>query len=93
MLTFTAKITIKAGKEDEFVNTMKTVVPKVREEPGNRAYVMHRAKDNRRLFMFYEEYTDQGALDTHRQHVRELVVNLADLVDGTPQLEFFDKIA
>jgi quinol monooxygenase YgiN len=93
MLTFTAKLTIKAGRENEFANTMKTVVPKVREEPGNHAYVMHRSKDNPRVFMFYEEYTDQAALDAHRKHLQELGVNLADLMDGKPELEFFDKIA
>lgn len=93
MLTFTAKLTIKAGKEDEFANTMKTVVPKVREEPGNHTYIMHRAKDNPRVFMFYEKYTDEAALNAHRKHLQELGVNLADLLDGAPVLEFYDEIA
>lgn len=34
MLTFIAKLTIQAGKEQEFEAQMRTVVPKVREEPG-----------------------------------------------------------
>jgi quinol monooxygenase YgiN len=93
MLTFTAKLTIKAGREDEFANTMKDVVPKVREEPGNDVYIMHRSQDNPRVFMFYEEYTDRPALDAHRKHLQELGVNLADLMDGKPELEFYDKIA
>ncbi len=93
MLTFTAKLTIKAGREDEFANTMKGVVPKVREEADNHAYVMHRSKNNPQVFMFYEEYTNEAALDVHRKHLQELGVNLADLIDGKPELEFFDKIA
>ena len=93
MVTLTAKLTIKTGKEQEFETTMKGVVPKVREEPGNRAYVMCRAKDNPRVFMFYEEYTDQAAFDAHRKHLGELGVNLAALLDGAPVLEFYEKIA
>ena len=46
MLTFTAKLTVKAGGEAEFERTMRAAVPKVREEPGNHAYVLHRLKDN-----------------------------------------------
>ena len=37
MVTLIAKLTIKAGKEQEFAETMKKVVPEVRKEPGNRA--------------------------------------------------------
>ena len=43
MLTFTAKLTVKAGQEQEFERIMSIVVPKVREEPGNRAYILHRS--------------------------------------------------
>jgi len=34
MLTFTAKLTVKAGQEQEFERIMRIAVPKVREEPG-----------------------------------------------------------
>ena len=51
MLTFTATLTVKAGHEEEFERTMRAAVPKVREEPGNHAYVFHRAKDDPRIFM------------------------------------------
>lgn len=93
MVTLTAKLTIKAGKEQEFEETMKKVVPEVRKEPGNRAYVMCRSKDNPRVFLFYEEYVDQAAFDEHRKHLGQLGVNLAALLDGAPVLEFYEKIA
>lgn len=93
MVTLTAKLTIKAGKEEEFETTMKGVVPKVREEAGNRAYTMCRSKENPRVFMFYEEYVDKAAFDVHRKHLGELGVNLAALLDGAPVLEFYEKLA
>jgi quinol monooxygenase YgiN len=93
MLTFTAKLTVQVGKEQEFEETMRDVVPSVREEPGNHAYIMHRAVDNPRIFMFHEEYTDQAALETHRRHLRELGVDLRAVLEGPPVLEFYEKLA
>lgn len=93
LITLTAKLTIKAGKEQEFETTMKGIVPQVREEAGNRAYVMCRSKDNPRLFFFFEEYVDQAAIETHRQHLKALGVDLAAFLDGPPVLEYYDKLA
>ncbi|MDH3603885.1 MAG: antibiotic biosynthesis monooxygenase [Candidatus Tectomicrobia bacterium] len=93
MLTFTAKLTVKAGGEAEFERTMRAAVPKVREEPGNHAYVFHRSKDNPQVFMFYEEYTDEDALTAHRAHLKEMGIDLRAVLDGAPELEFYDKLA
>lgn len=93
LVTLTAKLTVKVGKEQEFETTMKGVVPKVRQEPGNRAYIMCRSKENPRVFLFYEEYVDQAAIEAHRQHLKELGVDLTAFLDGAPVLEFYDKVA
>jgi quinol monooxygenase YgiN len=92
MLTFTAKLTVKAGQEAEFERIMRAAVPRVREEPGNHAYVLHRSTENPRVFMFYEEYDDQAALDAHRAHLREMGIHLRDMLDGPPALEFYEKL-
>ena len=93
MLTFTAKLTVKAGQEQEFERIMRMAVPKVREEPGNHAYIFHRSIQDPRVFMFYEEYDDQAALDAHRAHLREMDIDLRALLDGPPGLEFYEKLA
>ena len=92
MLTFTAKLTVKAGQEAEFERIMRAAVPKVREEPGNHAYVLHRSTENPRSFMFYEAYADQAALDAHRAHLKDMGIDLRALLDGPPTLEFYDKL-
>jgi quinol monooxygenase YgiN len=92
MLTFTAKLTVQAGQEAEFERVMRAAVPKVREEPGNQAYIFHRSKDNPRVFMFYEEYDDQAALEAHRAHLREMGIDLRAMLDGAPTLEFYDRL-
>ena len=93
MLTFTAKLTVKAGTEQEFERIMRIVVPKVREEPGNHAYIFHRSTPDPRVFMFYEEYADQAALEAHRAHLRDMGIDLRSLLDGPPTVEFYEKLA
>ena len=93
MLTFTAKLTVQAGSEQEFERIMQMAVPKVREEPGNHAYIFHRSTQDPRVFMFYEEYDDQAALEAHRAHLRDMGIDLRALLDGPPTLEFYDKLA
>jgi quinol monooxygenase YgiN len=92
-ITLTAKLTIKAGKEKEFETLMKGIVPKVRQEPGNLAYIMCRSKDNPRLFLFFEEYADQAAVQAHGKHFRELGLDLSSFLDGPVVAEYYDKIA
>ena len=92
MLTLIAKLTVKAGHEEKFARTMRMTVPKVREEPGTHAYVCHRATDNPRLFMVYEAYADQDALDAHRAHLRDMGIDLGAMLEGAPQLEFYETL-
>jgi quinol monooxygenase YgiN len=92
-ITLTAKLTIKAGKEKEFETLMKGVVPKVRQEPGNRAYTMCRSKENPRLFLFFEEYADQSAVQAHGQHLKELGLDFSAFLDGPVVAEYYEKIA
>lgn len=92
MLTFTATLKVKAGQEDEFERIMHVVVPKVHEEPGNRAYTLHRSTEDPRVFMVYEEYEDAEALESHRAHLKEMGIDLRDLLDGPPVLTFYDKL-
>ncbi len=92
MLTLTATLTVKPGQEAEFERIMRITVPKVREEPGNHAYTLHRSTDNPRVFMVYEAYEDAEALASHRAHLKEMGIDLRDLLEGPPALTFYDKL-
>ncbi len=43
MISFVATLKVKAGQAAAFEDAMKIVVPKVRQEPGNHAYIFHRS--------------------------------------------------
>lgn len=92
MLTCTAKLTVTAGAEQEFERIMRIVVPKVREEPGNCAYVVHRSTQDPRVFLLYETYEDQAALEAHRAHLRDMGIDLQTMLEGPPLVEFYEKL-
>ena len=92
MLTFTATLTVQAGYEHEFERIMRAAVPKVRQEPGNQAYILHRSAQEPRVFMLYEAYDDQAALEAHQAHLRDMDIDLQAMLDGAPVLEFYDKL-
>ncbi len=92
MLVLVAKITVKSGHEHEFERIMRAAAPKVREEPGNHAYIFHRSADNPRMFMFYEQYTDQAALESHRAHLREMGIDLSSFLEGGIGREFYELL-
>jgi quinol monooxygenase YgiN len=83
MITFTAKLTVKAGGESQFEETMKKVVPEVRKEAGNRAYTFCKSKSDPRVFMFFEEYVDDAAVAAHR-NIWANRVDLRAILDGAP---------
>ena len=93
MLTFTTKFTVKVGQEQDFERIMCIVVPKVREEPGNQAYIFHRSMQDPRVFMVYEAYDDQAALEAHRAHLRDMGIDFGAMLDGPPIVEFYEKLA
>lgn len=93
MLTVIAKLTVQAGAEPELERIMRIAVPKVREEPGNQAYIWHRSTHDRRVFMLYAAYADQAALEAHRAHLRDMGLDLRALLEGPPTVEFYDRLA
>jgi quinol monooxygenase YgiN len=93
MLVFTAKVTVKNGLEDEFARIMGRAVLKIRQEPGNHAYIFHRSSDHPRTFMFYEQYTDQAAFEAHRAHLREMHINLDSYFEGAAEHEYYELLA
>lgn len=92
MLTFTSRFTVKAGAEHEFERMMRMLVPKVREEPGAQAYILHRSVQDPCVFMLYEVYEDQTALEAHRAHLRAMGIDLGAMLEGPPTVEFYDKL-
>ena len=82
------------GKGDELEQEFAKLIPRVREEPGNMAFVMHRSVDDPNKFFAYERYGSKDAFKEHSSapHVKEFMQAAASLLDGRPDVGFYREI-
>ena len=66
MLILAVHVTMKAGHEDEVLDAFRKLQEETRREPGCITYVVQRSRENTRRYLIYEQYTDQAALEAHR---------------------------
>ena len=92
MLAFIATLSVNEGSVEAFKTAMADVMPKVRQEPGNHAYIGHQSPEEPTKFVFYEQYDDQAALDAHRAHLGTLGVDLHTLLAAPPSIEFLNLL-
>lgn len=68
VLTVVAKIRAAKGKGDALAALLREQAEAVREaEPGCLVYRPHRSTTDPEVFLFYEQYRDEAALDAHRK--------------------------
>jgi quinol monooxygenase YgiN len=85
MLTITAVIRAKAGREDVVERALRAVLAAVRAgEPGTVAYVLGRDTVDSSVFTTFERFRDQEAMDLHNQSqaVADFVAATRDSLDG-----------
>ena len=92
MLIVIARLQARPGQGAAVAAEMSRAAGEVRKEPGNHAYVVHRASDDPDLVMIYEQYADRAALEAHRDHLKRMGLDLSALLAGRPELEFFESV-
>jgi quinol monooxygenase YgiN len=76
MVVLVAKYFCKPGKGNEVEKYLKEMKPLVeKNEKGCVVYYANRSNDNKDLFLLYEQYVDQNALEAHREtpHFKEII--------------------
>jgi len=53
------------GREQELEKELRALVEPTRSEPGCLAYFVHHDPEDPCMFMFYEKFESQAALDAH----------------------------
>jgi quinol monooxygenase YgiN len=53
------------GREEELAVMLKTLVGPTRSEPGCIGYELNASQEKAGVFLFYEKFADQAALDAH----------------------------
>src|SRR5205809_4570865 len=97
VLTVVAKIRAAKGKGDALAALLKEQVAAVRKaEPGCLVYRPHRSSKDPDLFVFYEQYKDDAALDAHRKNPALAEYRARrereGLTEGAVEVEFYRSI-
>jgi quinol monooxygenase YgiN len=64
-IVLNVQIEAKEGRQEDLARELNALVAPTREEQGCLAYELHRDPEDDKKFMFYEQFADQTALDTH----------------------------
>jgi len=64
-LTVLARIKAKAGREEEVLSEIRSLIAPTRAEAGCINYDLHRAQDDPALFCLYENWRSRKDLDEH----------------------------
>jgi quinol monooxygenase YgiN len=67
MIVLIVHMQAKPDKLEEFKQLLLAMTVETRKEPGCVQYVAHQSTDNPQNFAFYEQYTDEAALQSHRE--------------------------
>ena len=83
-LTIIARFRAKAGQESRLRQEMQRLLAPTRAEAGCISYDLHQSQSDPALFVFYENWASQAALDAHFQtpHLQAMMKLVPDLVDG-----------
>jgi len=87
-VTIIAHFRAKAGQESRLRQELQRLLAPTRTEAGCISYDLHQSQSDPALFVFYENWASQAALDAHFQtpYLQALLKLVPDLVDGRPDI-------
>ncbi|MED2973809.1 Quinol monooxygenase YgiN [Bacillus sp. OV194] len=82
-IAVSATLTAKPGREEEAQNVLLEVLKHSRNEEGCLHYNLHQSQDDPKVFMLYELWKDQNAIDSHIEsaHYQTYRTNIEPLID------------
>ena len=94
MIILTAKLTAKPGFEKTVEDALLAMIPNVQNEENALQYALHRVVNKPSTFLYYEQYADKKAFETHGNTVyfKELVAALDGKLVSAPEETFYDLI-
>jgi quinol monooxygenase YgiN len=87
-VTVIARFRAKEGQESRLGQELQRLLAPTRAEDGCISYDLHQSTSDPALFVFYENWASQEALDAHFQtpHLQALLKLVSDLVEGRPDI-------
>ncbi len=95
MLTVVARISIKEAAVPRVLAALGPLVAATRAEAGCSFYEFNQSHDAPGLFVVYEKWADQAALDRHMAtpHIQAFVAAFGAEFDAAPVVSLFTTVA
>jgi quinol monooxygenase YgiN len=95
MLTFLARMKVKAEKEQEFIRLARELTREVHEnEPETVGYEFFKLRDEPLGYAVYEQFFNEEAEEAHLNtpHFKRIAPDLLECLDGTYVREYVDPL-
>lgn len=88
----TARVYIKAGFEEKFIEAAKTIIEKSNQEEGCLGYMLFQNPYEKTNFIFVEKWKNQAAIDFHfaTEHFKEFGTLIADWTAKPGEIKIID---
>lgn len=95
LLSVVATMRAKPGKEQELRKLLEGLVEPTRAESTNHTYALHQGSKDPAVFVFYENWDSQDALDAHlaEPHLQAALPHIPELLDGELVITPLHRIA
>jgi quinol monooxygenase YgiN len=92
MLILAAKCIGKPERRNDIMRVTAAIVPPSRAEAGCISYEVHEQLSGENEYLFFEEWTDQAALDFHFKtpHFQEFIKEFTQLLQGPPRIRIYE---
>lgn len=86
-----ARVEIAKGKENDFLAIVPTLIEETRTENGNLSYTLYQNPFSESEFIFYEEYKDQVAINSHMAttHFKDFSVQVGPMLAKDMDIQVF----
>jgi len=95
MLTFLARMKVKAEKEEEFIRLARELTREVHDkEPETTGYEFFKLRDQALGYAVYEQFVSEEAEEAHLNtpHFKRIAPDLIECLDGTYVREYLDPL-
>lgn len=95
MLTFLARMKVKAEKEEEFIRLARELTREVHDkEPETTGYEFFKLRDQKLGYAVYEQFVSEEAEEAHLNtpHFKRIAPDLIECLDGTYVREYLDPL-
>ena len=93
-LTIIARVRARPGQESRLLQELKRLPAPTRAETGCISYDLHQSQSDPALFVFYENWASQAALDAHFEspHLQAVLKLVPELVEGPLDITKWTKV-